>query len=193
VYSVYITGKNLEKFKFNPGQYLHVSFLTKGLWAPHPFSISQAHNGRTIRISVKNSGDHTSRINTLKAGTKVFLEGPFGRFTPAVAKTNKYLFIAGGIGYHFVVDENGQIYEGRQGGKFVVGGHAYCNNVGTIGIVLLGNFEIEQPSQKQAQSLQWLLSDLARKYNIDVNNSVQFHGKKFVSPIVRHRDLLSTL
>jgi ferredoxin-NADP reductase len=31
-------------------------------------------------------------------GTKVFLEGPFGRFTPAVAKTNKYLFIAGGIG-----------------------------------------------------------------------------------------------
>ncbi len=99
----------------------------------------------------------------------------------------------GDIGYHFVVDENGQIYEGRQGGKFVVGGHAYCNNVGTIGIVLLGNFEIEQPSQKQAQSLQWLLSDLARKYNIDVNNSVQFHGKKFVSPIVRHRDLLSTL
>jgi predicted ferric reductase len=98
VYSVYITGKNLEKFRFNPGQFLHVSFLTTGLWAPHPFSISQAYNGRNIRISVKASGDHTSRINTLKVGTKVFLEGPFGRFTPAVAKTNKYLFIAGGIG-----------------------------------------------------------------------------------------------
>lgn len=99
----------------------------------------------------------------------------------------------GDIGYHYVIDENGQIYEGRQGGKFVVGGHAYCNNVGTVGVVLLGNFEIEQPSQKQAQSLQWLLSDLAKQYNINMNNSVQFHGKKFESPIVRHRDLLSTL
>lgn len=98
VYSVYITGRNLEKFKFNPGQFLHVSFLTKGMWAPHPFSISQAYNGQNIRISVKASGDHTNKINLLTPGTKVFLEGPFGRFTPAVAKTNKYLFIAGGIG-----------------------------------------------------------------------------------------------
>jgi peptidoglycan hydrolase-like amidase len=99
----------------------------------------------------------------------------------------------GDIGYQFVIDENGQVYEGRLGGKYVVGGHAYCNNVGTIGIVLMGNFEIEQPSQGQAKSLQRLLSGLAKDYNIDVSKSVQFHGKTFDSPIVRHKDLLSTL
>ncbi len=99
----------------------------------------------------------------------------------------------GDIGYHYIVDERGQIYEGRQGGKYVVGGHAYCNNTGTIGIVLLGNFEMEQPSQAQAKSLQWLLADLASTYKIDPKSPINFHGKKFDTPIVRHKDLLSTL
>lgn len=99
----------------------------------------------------------------------------------------------GDIGYHYVIDENGQVYEGRQGGEYVVGGHAYCNNTGTVGIVLLGNFEIEQPSQAQAKSLQSLLLDLSKTYKINLQSSVTFHGKKFDAPIVRHKDLLSTL
>ena len=99
----------------------------------------------------------------------------------------------GDIGYHYIIDERGQVYEGRQGGKGVVGGHVYCNNVGTIGIVLLGNFEVEQPSQAQAKSLQWLLADLGKTYKLNLSAPVQFHGKKFDSPIVGHRDLLSTL
>lgn len=99
----------------------------------------------------------------------------------------------GDIGYHYIIDENGQVYEGRQGGEKVVGGHAYCNNVGTVGIVLLGNFEMEQPTQKQAKGLQHLLIDLGRTYGMDLKKSVQFHGKTFDAPIVRHKDLLSTL
>lgn len=99
----------------------------------------------------------------------------------------------GDIGYNYVIDETGQIYEGRTGGKGVVAGHTYCNNVGTIGIVLMGNFEIEVPSQAQVKSLQWLLQDLAGTYRIDLRRPVQFHGKKFDAPIVSHRDLLPTL
>lgn len=99
----------------------------------------------------------------------------------------------GDVGYNFLIDEEGKVYEGRLGGKYVVGGHAYCNNVGTLGIVMMGNFEIEQPSDAQAKALQRLLASLAKDYNIDVTKSVQFHGRKFDSPIVRHRDLLSTL
>ncbi len=99
----------------------------------------------------------------------------------------------GDIGYHFIVDEDGVVYEGRMGGASVVGGHAYCNNIGTIGIVLMGNFELESPSQRQAQGLQKLLSILASQYGLDAGKSVQFHGKTFSSPIVGHGDLLSTL
>lgn len=97
----------------------------------------------------------------------------------------------GDIGYHYIVDEQGQIYEGKEGGPFVVAGHAYCNNVGTIGIALLGNFELEQPSQAQIQSLQWLLKDLATQYDIDLTKSTTFHGKT-KPPIIGHRDLLDT-
>ncbi|MCA9371097.1 MAG: N-acetylmuramoyl-L-alanine amidase [Candidatus Peregrinibacteria bacterium] len=97
----------------------------------------------------------------------------------------------GDVGYHYLIDEEGGIYEGRSGGDSVVGGHVYCGNVGTMGIALLGNFELEQPTQQQVQSLQWLLDQLATKYDIDLNRSVVFKGKS-MDPIVRHKDLIST-
>jgi hypothetical protein len=97
----------------------------------------------------------------------------------------------GDIGYNFVIDDDGQIYEGRAGGDFVVGGHAYCNNTGTIGISLMGNFDIEEPTQEQMRALQWLLESLADKYKINKEKSVKYHGKT-LEPIVGHRQLVST-
>jgi peptidoglycan hydrolase-like amidase len=97
----------------------------------------------------------------------------------------------GDIGYNYVVDEKGQIYEGKEGGPYIVAGHAFCNNVGTIGVALLGNFEVEQPTQAQMQSLQWLLGTLAKSYNIDLTKNTTFHGKTH-PPIIGHRDLLDT-
>jgi predicted ferric reductase len=98
VYSVYIAGRAIDAFGYEAGQYLSVSFLTKGMWQPHPFSISTAPNGKYIRISVKSLGDHTAKIENLKKGTKVFVEGPLGKFTESIATSGKFLFIAGGIG-----------------------------------------------------------------------------------------------
>ncbi len=98
VYSVYITGRNMDHFKFDPGQYIHASFLMRGLWQPHPFSLSKAANGAHIRISIKALGDYTKRIQDLQPGISVIIEGPFGRFTEHTARHDKYLLIAGGIG-----------------------------------------------------------------------------------------------
>jgi hypothetical protein len=97
----------------------------------------------------------------------------------------------GDIGYHYVIDEKGAIYEGHAGGDYVVGGHAYCNNVGSIGVALMGNFDEEKPAQKQMQSLQWLLAELAKKYDIDVTQRIRFHGKDLM-PIAGHRELVAT-
>jgi peptidoglycan hydrolase-like amidase len=98
----------------------------------------------------------------------------------------------GDVGYHYLIDEEGQIYEGKAGGKYVVAGHAYCNNVNTIGIALLGNFEVEKPSQDQMRALQWLLDDLADEYDVDVGDNATYHGETYSSPILGHGDLLST-
>ena len=97
----------------------------------------------------------------------------------------------GDVGYHYIIDEAGEIYEGRQGGDYVVGGHAYCANVGTVGVALLGNFELEQPTQDQMHALQWLLSELADQYGIPLDRKVRFHGK-IMPTIARHQDVVST-
>jgi len=97
----------------------------------------------------------------------------------------------GDIGYNYVIDENGQIYEGRAGGDKVIGGHAYCANVGTVGVALIGNFEQEEPSLDQTRSLQWLIDDLANRYGLDLEHNTVFHGKS-MPVVVGHRDTVST-
>jgi predicted ferric reductase len=37
VTSVYLTGRQLDRFTFRPGQYANVVFLSKGRWSSHPF------------------------------------------------------------------------------------------------------------------------------------------------------------
>jgi predicted ferric reductase len=98
VFSVYIKGDRMDEFNFEAGQYINVSFLTKKMWEPHPFSLSSAQNGEYLRLSIKSSGDFTSGIRNLIPGTKVLVEGPLGRFTEGSSSRDKYLFLAGGIG-----------------------------------------------------------------------------------------------
>jgi hypothetical protein len=68
------------------------------------------------------------------------------------------------IGYHFVIDAAGQVYEGRQ--LDVRGAHTGGHNTGTVGIVLLGNFEEAQPTVAQLASLKTLVASLAGQYGI---------------------------
>ncbi len=98
VYSVYISGKNMNEYRFKSGQYASLIFLQKNMWFHHPFSFSDAYNGKYIRFTIKASGDFTSIIENLKIGTRVWIDGPLGAFTLEKSIQNKYLFIAGGIG-----------------------------------------------------------------------------------------------
>lgn len=68
------------------------------------------------------------------------------------------------IGYHFVIDSQGLIYEGRT--INVRGAHTGGQNYGKIGIVLMGNFEVDEPSEAQLNSLTALSRCLAREYTI---------------------------
>lgn len=97
--SVYISGKDLEKFKVQPGQFMKLIFVAKGMWwQSHPFSLSMVPDGKNLRISIKNLGDFTSKIKDMPAGTKVLIDGPYGVFTKKSSKKDKVMFIAGGIG-----------------------------------------------------------------------------------------------
>ena len=97
-FSVYITGKNIAKFKYKAGQYANITFMQKGLWFTHPFSFSVEHNDTYIRFTMKALGDYTKKLGELKVGTRVILDGPLGLFIEETTQNKKLLFIAGGIG-----------------------------------------------------------------------------------------------
>jgi predicted ferric reductase len=99
VVSLRIGGRGLDRLGARPGQFFLWRFLTRGFWyTAHPFSLSEAPNGESFRITVKALGDHTSRLCEIPVGTRVLAEGPFGVFTAESRRTRKALLIAGGIG-----------------------------------------------------------------------------------------------
>jgi predicted ferric reductase len=99
VISVRITGRNLDRLRAHAGQFFLWRFLDGKRWrSAHPFSLSAAPNGRSLRITVKALGDHTARLAELRPGTRVFAEGPFGVFTDRARRREKAVLIAGGIG-----------------------------------------------------------------------------------------------
>src|SRR6266487_4490570 len=100
VVSLRIAGRGLHRLQARAGQFFLWRFLARGRWwASHPFSISEAPGGDSLRITVKALGDFTSRIGEIRPGTRVVAEGPFGAFTAEVRRRDRaVVLIAGGIG-----------------------------------------------------------------------------------------------
>jgi hypothetical protein len=70
----------------------------------------------------------------------------------------------GDIGYHFVVDRGGRVWEGRE--LKWQGAHVKERNEGNIGICCLGNFDEQSPSDAQLEALQQILECTMAKYRI---------------------------
>ena len=84
----------------------------------------------------------------------------------------------GDIGYHFLIDPEGRVFQGRD--LAWQGAHAKGdNNVQNIGICVLGNFDEEKPTAAALESLRNLLDDLRRTYHIarsEVHKHAEFRN-----------------
>jgi predicted ferric reductase len=100
VTSVYLQGRNLDQLHVQPGQFGFFRFLQWPFgWEIHPFSFSAVATTNQLRITAKQVGDFTTQLSSLKPGTKVWLEGPYGIFTARAARPDApIVLIAGGIG-----------------------------------------------------------------------------------------------
>ncbi|WP_347350547.1 cell wall-binding repeat-containing protein [Intrasporangium sp.] len=93
------------------------------------------------------------------------------------------------IGYNFLVDKFGRIWEGRWGGmdKAVVGAHTYGLNSYTFGVSVLGNYETAHPSGATLTALSRLIAWKASIHHFDVSGRVTISGKTYYT-VSGHRD-----
>jgi len=87
------------------------------------------------------------------------------------------------IGYNFLIDDRGRVYEGRwardydpgekptgedRDGNGVVGAHVLNHNVGSAGIAMLGDFSSGVPTQAAQDALVGMMAWKADRHGIDV-------------------------
>lgn len=114
----------------------------------------------------------------------------------------------GDIGYHFLIDELGRVYEGRFSGtddipahdeqhRMVNAAHVGGFNAGNIGVALLGDLTLRQPTPAARRSLTRLLAALASAHRLDALGTTAYvnpisGAQKLIRTISGHRDWLAT-
>ncbi|KAB2909478.1 MAG: Ig-like domain-containing protein [Ignavibacteriales bacterium] len=97
------------------------------------------------------------------------------------------------VGYNYLIDPNGVIYEGRGGGDNVIGAHFCGYNSGTMGVCLLGTYTTVSPKQATLSSLAKILAWKADQKGIDPLG-ISYHptSGRTIHHISGHRDGCST-
>jgi predicted ferric reductase len=99
--------KSEKELSFNAGQFFFLRLEGKGLYARHPFSVSNAPNKKELHFTIKKAGKFTEEMFSLKKGDEIKIEGPFGNFI--LGNENDVVFIAGGVGitpFMSMINEN---------------------------------------------------------------------------------------
>jgi predicted ferric reductase len=99
VVSVHLTGRRLDRLGAEAGQFFSWRFLTGPGWTrAHPYSLSAAPDGSGLRITVKQLGDGSARLPAVRPGTRVLVEGPYGRLSARARTRPRVALIGAGIG-----------------------------------------------------------------------------------------------
>jgi hypothetical protein len=111
------------------------------------------------------------------------------------------------IGYNFVVDSAGRVYEGRWArayapgeaptgespdGLGVVGAHAEGQNVGSVGVAVMGDFTGRAPPPAALDSLQRVLAWKADRNGINAQGNTTWADGRSLPTVAGHRDVGST-
>lgn len=116
-----------------------------------------------------------------RATTRIILHHTASGDVPAIEVHRWHLNRTGfgGIGYHYVVRQNGAIERGRP--EHVRGVHASGANANSIGIAVAGNFQTHTMAAIQRSSLLWLIRDIRGRHP-------HWHNL----PVIGHEDVAAT-
>lgn len=98
------------------------------------------------------------------------------------------------VGYNFIVDRFGRIWEGRYGGvdRPVVGAHTLGYNDYSFAMSALGNFDITRPSNALVAAYGRLMAWKLSLHGVDAGSMSQVVGSRRFPAINGHRDAGST-
>lgn len=91
----------------------------------------------------------------------------------------------GDIWYNFVIDPFGNIYEGRAWWAGVVWAQTAWNNTPSVGISLMGNFNVQVPTDAALKSLAKITTALAKKYKINPKATTSYFKKSAEVPYLK--------
>ena len=176
--------------------------LSRGAWGADPAYMSWAPEFYATKKLVVHHTD-TSDDYTDRAGAEAQIRSIY--YYHSVTQG------WGDIGYNFLIDKFGNIYEGRYSrdyaganptgddasGRGVTGAHTGGWNSGTVGIALLGTMTTHDATPAARQALERLLAWEASRNGIDPQATEQFvnpvSGATITTPnIAAHRDYAAT-
>jgi hypothetical protein len=98
------------------------------------------------------------------------------------------------VGYNFLVDRFGRIWEGRYGGidRPVVGAHTLGYNDWSFAMSAIGNFDVKQPGSAMIQAYGALFAWKLSLHGVDAASTRQVVGPDTFQAINGHRDAGST-
>ena len=99
VLSVHMAGPGTGRMSAEAGQFFGFRFLNGPGWTrSHPYSLSAAPDGHGLRITVKVVGDGSAALRRLRPGTRVLVEGPYGRLSARARTRPRVALIGAGVG-----------------------------------------------------------------------------------------------
>ncbi len=74
---------------------------------------------------------------------------------------------AGDIAYHYIIDRAGRVWQGRD--VRYQGAHVKYENEHNVGVMVLGNFELQEPTQAQLATLRQTIHQLMAEYRVPIH------------------------
>lgn len=100
-YELTIQFKSHHALKLYPGDYVFINFPNiDHLKELHPFSILNSVVDGTITLAIRGDGDFSRAVQHAKVGSKVLIDGGYGRFNPIIKQhpDDELVLVTGGSG-----------------------------------------------------------------------------------------------